>query len=188
MYVRVSLYKVCKRAQACLVRQASHSKTALENAMDGPTASRHHRTSRAKEIQPPPKGSYAIPDTSDSDPDSGLTPTQIQIGSEAHGYIYNRIRGHIYRCCRGPDDDRLNSRIWLRRTCGVSNHLGKWVALVIIGYGTLLVSQRTGAAYHTRCVWPHFWEHAAHWNSIMAMNAAAHQWTASIDVSRVHAL
>jgi len=120
--------------------------------MDGPTASRHHRTSLAKEIQPPSKGSFAIPDTSDSDPDSGLTPTQIQIGSEADGYIYTRIRGHIYRCCRGPDGDRLNSRIWLRRTRGVSNHLGKWVDLVIIGYGTLLVSQRTGAAYHTRCV------------------------------------
>ncbi len=56
--------------------------------MDGPTASRHHRTPRVTETQPPPKGSYAILDTSDSDPDAGLTPTQIQIGSEAHGYIY----------------------------------------------------------------------------------------------------
>ena len=120
--------------------------------MDGPTASSHHRTSRVPETPPPPKGSYAILDASDSDPDSCLAPTQIRIGSAAHGYMYTRIRGHIYRCCRGPDDDRLNSRLWLRRTAGVGELLGKWVALVIIGYGTLLVSQRTGAAYHTRCV------------------------------------
>ena len=161
MYIRVSLYNVCERVQDCLVRQASHSKTALENTMDGPTASSHQRTSRVPEIRPPQKSSRSnrnvqltgsILDASDSDPDSCLTPTQIQIGSAAHGYIYTRFRGHIYRCCRGPDDDRLNSRIWLRRTAGVDTRHGKWVALVIIGYGTLLVSQRTGAAYHTRCV------------------------------------
>ena len=69
------------------------------------------------------------------------TPARIRIGSAGHGYIYNWHGGFAYRCERGPDGDKDGSRLWLMKD--PANN--KWVALVIIGYGTLLVSQSTWA-------------------------------------------
>ena len=69
-------------------------------------------------------------------------PARIRIGPEKHEYIYNRHAEQrlAYRCVRGPDGDRHGSRLWLLQDPAANN---KWVALVIIGYVTLLVSQST---------------------------------------------
>lgn len=69
-------------------------------------------------------------------------PARIRIGAEHYKYIYNRHAGPrlAYRCERGPDEDRNGSHLWMMQDPDAHN---KWVALVIIGYGTLLVSQST---------------------------------------------
>ena len=159
-YEHLSLYIAGKRAQACLVRQASHTKTALEHTLEGlpigiaPPASSHHGYRRVPETPPPPGESDIAPDPSDSlesDSDADLddSPLQIQIGPERHGYIWDRIRGHVYRCHREPDGCRCQPpqcSLWLRREANFSNPPWIWVALVVIGYGALLVSLKTGAA------------------------------------------
>jgi hypothetical protein len=162
MYEHLSLYIAGKRAQACLVRQASHTKTALEHTLEGlpigiaPSASSHHgyrRVPGGPESEPPPVASEteSASDSPDSSSASDLeySPLQIQIGPARHGYIYDRIRGHVYRCHREPDGCRCQPTrcsLWLRREENFSAPPWKWVALVVIGYGALLVSLKTWAA------------------------------------------
>ena len=162
MYEHVSLYIAGKRAQACLVRQASHTKTALEPTLErlpigiAPPASSHHGYCRVPDTESASdspgesdtESAWDSPDSS-SDADLEYSPLQIQIGPARHGYIYDRIRGHVYRCHREPDGCRCQPTrcsLWLRREENFSAPPWKWVALVVIGYGALLVSLKTRAA------------------------------------------
>jgi hypothetical protein len=152
--VHVSLYIAGKRSQARLVPQASHSKTALERTHEGlptgltpPALSRHRYV---PETPPPPpsirsRESYTWSDSSDSESELGDSPLQIQIGPAREGYIWDRIRGHVYRCQRGPHGCSCSScSLWLRGYNGFGGR--SWVASVVIGHGAILVSQRTWAA------------------------------------------
>ena len=145
MYVRtsivhVSLYIAGKRSQAHLVPQASHSKTALEPTPEGlpigltPSASIRHQY--VPETPPPQtsirsREAYTWPDSSDSESDKGDSPLQILIGPAREGYIWDRIRGHVYRCQRGPDRCSCSScRLWLRGFATFGGYV--WVASVVI--------------------------------------------------------
>ena len=148
--VRISLYIVCVRLESCIDRQASQSKTALDRSMErsksrdqnedvpmydgAPSRGRDQVQACTGSLPPPapiPSMSIAID-----------KPARIRIGIERHKYIYNQHAGRrlAYRCDRGPDDDKDGSHLWLMQDPAAND---KWVALVIIGYGTLLVSQST---------------------------------------------
>ena len=118
-----------------------------------PPASSHQGYRRVPETPPPTGESYITPDPSDSESDLDDSPLQIQTGHARHGYTWDRIRGHVYRCHREPDGCRCQPtqcRLWLRREQNFSNPPWIWASLLAFMYGTILVSQRTGLASHTR--------------------------------------
>jgi hypothetical protein len=130
------------RLESCIDRQASQSNTALERSksreqditMSDGAPSRDQDQVCTGSLPPP----AAIPSMSMASD----KPARIRIGPEKHEYIYNRHAGRrlAYRCDRGPDEDRNGSHLWMMQDPDAHD---KWVALVIIGYGTLLVSQST---------------------------------------------
>ena len=151
MYVHISLYIVCVRLESCIDRHASQSKTALDRSN-----SRDRDDDVDMSAGAPNRGQHQVYTGSlpPSAPLPGMStaidyPAQIRIGAAHHEYIYNRQAGSrlAYQCERGPDEDKNGSRLWMMQD---PNGQKKWVALVIIGYGTLLVSQSTWTGQHTR--------------------------------------
>ena len=148
--VRISLYIVCVRLESCIDRQASQSKTALDRSMER-SKSRDQNEDVPMYDGAPSRGRDQVQACTGSLPPPAPIPimsmaidkpARIRIGVEHHKYIYNQHAGRrlAYRCDRGPDDDRDGSHLWLMQDPAAND---KWVALVIIGYGTLLVSQST---------------------------------------------